>query len=92
MKQEREQEQERVQEREQDQATWKRLFVYSGSVQCFFVGCVSSLPKTELEKLKPSNSSCWMVLVISGLMGVRTGSSFVNSVSKFVASFLFFCN
>ena len=32
-----------------------------------------------------------MVLVISGLTGVRTGSSFVNSVSKFVASFRFFC-
>ena len=35
--------------------------------------------------------TCWIVLVISGFTGVRTGSSFVNSVSKLVASFRFFC-
>ena len=38
------------------------------------------------------NGNTWsMVLTISWFIGVSTGSSLVNSVSKFVASFLLFC-
>lgn len=57
---------------------------------CFSFYCV--LTKSGLTKEKPLNSSCAIVLMIEGSVGVKTGSSLVKSWSKLLTSRRFFWN